>query len=71
LIFALACATVKYENRERGSRMDFHGNPEIKKAYQAGFNDGLQCAVDNAREFEYINEEQAEELLTELVKEGN
>ena len=51
--------------------MDFHGNPEIKKAYQAGFNDGLQCAVDNAREFEYINEEQAEELLTELVKEGN
>ena len=42
--------------------MDFYGNPEIKKAYQAGFNDGLQCGVDNAREFEYINEEQAEEL---------
>ena len=47
------------------------GNPEIKKAYQACFNDGLQCGVDNAREFEYINEEQAEELLTELVKEEN
>ena len=48
--------------------MDFHGNPEIKKAYQAGFNDGLQCGVDNAREFEYITEEQAEDLLTELVE---
>jgi hypothetical protein len=47
--------------------MDFYGNPELKKAYQAGFNDGLTCAVDNAQEFKYINEEQAEELLTELV----
>jgi hypothetical protein len=47
--------------------MDFYGNPEIKKAYQAGFNDGLQCGVDNARQFEYITEEQAEDLLTELV----
>jgi DNA-directed RNA polymerase subunit F len=46
---------------------DFYTNPDIKKAYQLGFNDGLQCAVDNAQEFEYINEEQAEELLTELV----
>jgi DNA-directed RNA polymerase subunit F len=48
--------------------MDFYNNPELKKAYQMGFNDGLQCAVDNAQEFEYIDEEQAEELLTELVE---
>lgn len=47
--------------------MDFYNNPELKKAYQLGFNDGLTCAVDNAQEFEYINEEQADELLTELV----
>lgn len=51
--------------------MDFYGNTEIKKAYQAGFNDGLQCAVDNAREFEYITEEQADDLLTEQVEVGN
>jgi DNA-directed RNA polymerase subunit F len=51
--------------------MDFYGDPEIKKAYQAGFNDGLTCAVDNAQQFKYIDEEQAEELLTELVKEEN
>ena len=63
-------ATVLIPNR-KGSQMDFYGNPEIKKAYQAGFNDGLTCAVDNAQQFEYINEEQAEELLTELVKEEN
>jgi hypothetical protein len=63
-------ATFALPNR-KGSQMDFYGNPEIKKAYQAGFNDGLQCGVDNAREFEYINEEQAEDLLTELVKEEN
>lgn len=43
-------------------------DPNIKKAYQWGFNDGLACAVDNAQEFEYIDEEQAEELLTELVE---
>jgi hypothetical protein len=48
--------------------MDFYGNPEIKKAYQAGFNDGLSCAVTNAQEEEWITEEQAEDLLTELVK---
>lgn len=46
---------------------DFYSNPDIKRAYQLGFNDGLTCAVDNAQEFEYITEEQAEELLTELV----
>ena len=53
------------------SNHEFYTNPEYKKAYQAGFNDGLTCAVDNAQEFKYINEEQAEELLTELVKEEN
>jgi hypothetical protein len=42
-------------------------DPAIKKAYQLGFNDGLTCAVDNAKEFEYIDDEQADELLTELV----
>lgn len=47
---------------------EFYSNPEIKKAYQLGFNDGLQCAVDNAQEFEYINEEQADDLLSELVE---
>jgi hypothetical protein len=47
--------------------MDFT-NPEFKKAYQLGFNDGLTCAVDNAREFEYIDEEQADDLLSELVE---
>jgi hypothetical protein len=70
LVLSEDYAIVQIPNR-KGSQMDFHGNPEIKKAYQAGFNDGLQCGVDNAREFEYINEEQAEELLTELVKEEN
>ena len=50
------------------SNHEFYTNPEYKKAYQAGFNDGLQCGVDNAREFEYITEEQAEDLLTELVE---
>ncbi len=43
-------------------------DPAIKKAYQWGFNDGLACAVENAQEFEYINDEQADELLTELVE---
>jgi hypothetical protein len=43
-------------------------DPIIKKAYQWGFNDGLSAAVENAQEFEYINEEQADELLTELVE---
>jgi hypothetical protein len=47
--------------------MDFT-NPEFKKAYQLGFNDGLTCAVDNARDFEYIDEEQADDLLSELVE---
>ena len=57
--------------KQKGKSNGLYGNPEIKKAYQAGFNDGLQCGVDNAREFEYITEEQAEDLLTELVKEEN
>jgi hypothetical protein len=70
LVLSEDYAIVQSPNR-KGSQMDFHGNPEIKKAYQAGFNDGLTCAVDNAQEFKYINEEQAEELLTELVKEEN
>lgn len=48
--------------------MDFYKNPELKKAYQMGFNDGLTCAVDNAKEFEYIDEEQADDLLSELVE---
>lgn len=47
---------------------DFYSNPELKKAYQLGFNDGLQCAVENAQQFEYIDEEQAEDLLSELVE---
>lgn len=45
-------------------------DPAIKKAYQLGFNDGLTCAVDNAKEFDYIDEEQADDLLTELVEIG-
>jgi hypothetical protein len=48
--------------------MDFYKNPELKKAYQMGFNDGLQCAVDNAQQFEYIDDEQADDLLSELVE---
>jgi hypothetical protein len=43
-------------------------DPAIKKAYQLGFNDGLTCAVDNAKEFDYIDEEQAEDLLSEIVE---
>lgn len=43
-------------------------DPNIKKAYQLGFNDGLTCAVDNAKEFEYIDEDQADDLLSELVE---
>jgi len=67
LVLSEDYAIVQSPNR-KGSQMDFYGNPEIKKAYQAGFNDGLQCGVDNAREFKYITEEQAEDLLTELVE---
>jgi hypothetical protein len=70
LVLSEDYAIVQSPNR-KGSQMDFYGNPEIKKAYQAGFNDGLTCAVDNAQQFKYIDEEQAEELLTELVKEEN
>lgn len=67
LVLSEDYAIVQSPNR-KGSQMDFYGNPEIKKAYQAGFNDGLQCGVDNALEFKYITEEQAEDLLTELVE---
>ena len=60
------------KDKKKGDEMDilkdFYSNPELKKAYQLGFNDGLQCAVENAQQFEYIDEEQAEELLTELVE---
>ena len=37
-------------------------------SYQAGFNDGLDCAVSNAIEFDYITEEQADDLLSEKVQ---
>lgn len=47
--------------------IDFYGNPEIKKAYQLGFNDGYSSAVSNAQDEEWITEEQADDLLTELV----
>ncbi len=40
-------------------------DPAIKKAYQWGFNDGLDCAVQNALESEYIDDEQADDLLSE------
>jgi hypothetical protein len=43
-------------------------DPMVKRAYQWGFNDGLASAVDNAQEFEWITEEQADELLTEQVE---
>lgn len=43
-------------------------NPAIKRAYQWGFNEGLHCAVENALQFEFIDDEQAEELLTEETK---
>lgn len=39
------------------------------KSYKAGFNDGLDCAVQNALEFGYITEEQAEDLLSEKTQE--
>lgn len=42
-------------------------DPAIKKAYQWGFNDGYASAVENAQEECGLTEEQAEELLTELV----
>lgn len=47
--------------------MDFT-NPEFKKAYQLGFNDGYQSAVSNAQEECGLTEDQAEDLLTELVE---
>jgi hypothetical protein len=47
---------------------EFYSNPEIKKAYQLGFNDGYSSAVSNAQDEEWITEEQADDLLTELVK---
>jgi hypothetical protein len=49
--------------------MDFYGNPEIKKAYQAGFNDGYSSAISNVKEEGLITDEQQVDLLTELVDE--
>lgn len=46
--------------------MDFT-NPELQRAYQAGFNDGYSSAVSNAQEEHGLTEEQADDLLTELV----
>lgn len=51
---------------ERGT-MDFT-NPEFKKAYQMGFNDGYTSAVANAQEEHGLTEDQADDLLTELVE---
>ena len=43
-------------------------NPLFKRAYQLGFNAGLHCAVENALQFDYIDETQAEDLLSEEAK---
>lgn len=42
-------------------------DPNIRKAYKWGFNDGYTAAVDNAREEHGLTEDQAGDLLTELV----
>lgn len=42
-----------------------------KESYQAGFNDGYSSAICNAREAGLIPEDQADDLLTELVQEDN
>jgi hypothetical protein len=43
-------------------------DPMVKKIYQWGFNDGYSSAVSNAKEECGLTEEQADDLLTELVK---
>lgn len=43
-------------------------NPDIKRAYQWGFNDGYQSAVSNAQEEHGLDEDAADDLLTELVE---
>lgn len=48
--------------------IDFHSNPEFLKVYQMGFNDGYSSAVSNAQEECGLTEEQADDLLTELVE---
>lgn len=45
-------------------------NPDIKRAYQWGFNDGYQSAVTNAQGECGLTEEQADGLLTELVEDA-
>jgi len=53
---------------ERGCRMiDFYGKPEVKEAYQIGFNDGLESVINTALELGYITQEQADDLLSETV----
>lgn len=46
---------------------EFYSNPDIKRAYQLGFNDGYSSAVSNAQEVWGLTEDQADDLLTELV----
>jgi len=43
-------------------------DPAIKRAYQLGFNDGYSSAVSNAQEEHGLDEESADDLLTELVE---
>lgn len=43
-------------------------DPNIKKAYQLGFNDGYSSAVSNAEEECGLTEDQVDDLLTELVE---
>lgn len=50
--------------------MNFYLDENFKKAIQDAFNDGYMSAVSNAQDAEYITDEQATELLTELT-EGN
>jgi hypothetical protein len=50
--------------------MNFYLDEDFKRAIQNAFNDGYMSAVSNAQDAEYITNEQADELLTEL-NEGN
>jgi hypothetical protein len=47
--------------------IDFYGKPEVKEAYQIGFNDGLESVINTALELGYITQEQADDLLSETV----
>ena len=53
--------------RDTQMEMNFT-DPEFKRAYQMGFNDGYSSAVSNAQEECGLTEEQADDLLTELVE---